>query len=188
MEEGSKPWGRSKVMFVGEGRIVESVLCNAVLGKPFSAVESAIGLKQLTCPIAPDSRQNLVDVGAAETELMISLFSFGGQYVFKIICNLFLTFHGVYVVVFDMLDILKETNRKKALHEISFWINAIVIHTRGNESGQIAPVFLVGTQIDEFHDSARHEYISNILVEKFRHNEAWPNVVPNSDLRSCFFQ
>ena len=51
MALGSKPWNRSKVMFVGEGRVGKTALCNSMLGKPFVETESTVGLTQLTCDV-----------------------------------------------------------------------------------------------------------------------------------------
>ena len=51
MALGSKPWHRSKVMLVGEGRVGKTALCNTMLGKPFVETESTPGLNQLTCNV-----------------------------------------------------------------------------------------------------------------------------------------
>ena len=51
MALGSKPWHRSKVMLVGEGRVGKTALCNTMLGKPFVETESTPGLNQLTCKV-----------------------------------------------------------------------------------------------------------------------------------------
>ena len=48
---GSKPWNRSKVMIVGEGRVGKTALCNSMTGKPFEETESTVGLTQLTCDV-----------------------------------------------------------------------------------------------------------------------------------------
>ena len=51
MALGSKPWNRSKVTLVGEGRGGKTALCNSMMGKPFEETESTVGLTQLTCDI-----------------------------------------------------------------------------------------------------------------------------------------
>ena len=48
---GSKPWHRSKVMLVGEGRVGKTALCNSMMGKRFEETESTVGLTQLTCDV-----------------------------------------------------------------------------------------------------------------------------------------
>ncbi|KAJ1382607.1 hypothetical protein B484DRAFT_411409, partial [Ochromonadaceae sp. CCMP2298] len=50
-KRGSKPWGRSKIMIVGEGRAGKSALANSIIGRPFSQTESTVGINQLTCDI-----------------------------------------------------------------------------------------------------------------------------------------
>ena len=51
MALGSKPWNRSKVMLVGEGRVGKTALCNSMMGKPFVETESTPGVAQLTCDV-----------------------------------------------------------------------------------------------------------------------------------------
>ena len=51
MTGGSKPWNRSKVMLVGEGRVGKTALCNSMMGKPFVETDSTVGLTQLTCDV-----------------------------------------------------------------------------------------------------------------------------------------
>ena len=51
MAGGSKPWNRSKIMLVGEGRVGKTALCNSMMGKSFVETESTVGLTQLTCDV-----------------------------------------------------------------------------------------------------------------------------------------
>ena len=51
MALGSKPWNRSKVLLVGEGRVGKTSLCNTMLGRPFVETESTAGLQQLSCDV-----------------------------------------------------------------------------------------------------------------------------------------
>ena len=51
MTGGSKPWNRSKVRLVGEGRVGKTALCNSMMGKPFVETDSTVGLTQLTCDV-----------------------------------------------------------------------------------------------------------------------------------------
>ena len=48
MKKGRKPWGRSKIMIVGEGRAGKTALSNSIIGKPFEDTESTVGINQLT--------------------------------------------------------------------------------------------------------------------------------------------
>ena len=289
MALGSKPWNRSKVMLVGEGRVGKTALRNSMMGKPSEDTESTVGLTQLTCDVLgvaiscdrrwtehtkperefeagvaqlvknmelielqqkkslyrinesvrtdlPESEQIneafpiknkeplpaddihsirnqkeynpgsvnddgetpirmtrdstpvqikpdmmlvmncLADVKVMENNLILSLLDFGGQSVFNIIHHLFLTSYGIYVVVFNMVDILDDDKREQSLSEMSFWINSIVMHTRDVMSGKIPPVFLVGTHKDDVNDTANFERISQIIEERFRYNIGWPYI------------
>ena len=133
----------------------------------------------------------LAEVKVCDADLILSLIDFGGQSVFNIIHHLFLTSYGVYVVVFNMVDILDDNKREQSLSEMSFWINSIVMHTRNVMSGKIAPVFLVGTHKDNVRDDANFERISQIIEERFRCNVGWPHIRENKNLISnhhlCFF-
>ena len=105
--------------------------------------------------------------------ISLSLFDFGGQSVFNIIHHLFLTSYGVYVLVFNMLDILDEERREQSYAEMSFWIKSFVLHTCGakgsNSNSDVrAPLFLVGTHKDIVNKRSDHEQISKFLKEKFR--------------------
>ena len=316
---GSKPWNRSKVMLVGEGRVGKTALCNSMMGKPFVDSESTVGLTLLKCQvrraaagehggwgdqtkperefeagvaelirsmksstseecrvsvfpdpplqlsdaeparritearnspgttsrisdawnwfthevlgsrselkinnnngqvsnteggtnidgssskhsasskstsvtpttIQPDSTlvmKFLADVQMTESNLILSLFDFGGQSVFNIIHHLFLTSYGVYVVVFNMEDLLDDDRKEHALNELSFWINSIVIHTLDSETGKTAPVFLAGTHKDIIANPSDHERISKNIDDMFGRNIGWPSIVENSSF--CFF-
>ena len=51
LQKGSKPWNRSKIMIVGEGRAGKTALANSIIGKKFSETESTIGIGQFTCDV-----------------------------------------------------------------------------------------------------------------------------------------
>ena len=48
---GSKEWGRSKIMIVGEGRAGKTALANSIIGKSFKETDSTLGINQFTCSI-----------------------------------------------------------------------------------------------------------------------------------------
>ena len=301
MALGSKPWNRSKVMIVGEGRAGKTALCNSMMGKPYEETESTAGLTQLTCDVRraaatsdgrwvehtkpereyeaglaqlvrnmeslesagrepshetsnndsnmssetmKDTPSNtsmkssrswretfmkfagsllksrsksthssneakvdssvpplnsdvslvmkyLAEVKVNNADLILSLFDFGGQSVFNIVHHLFLTSYGVYVVVFNMVDILDVNKREQSLSEMSFWINSIVMHTSDVMTGKMAPVFLVGTHKDYINDAVNFDRISQIIEERFQYNVGWPHIQENRNLISgyslCFF-
>ena len=288
MALGSKPWNRSKVMLVGEGRAGKTALCNSMLGKPFVETESTVGLTQLTCEVQraaadgnrrwtehtkPDReyvagvaqlirtlesleptekelshRANNVDssklshhennarrinsgeqynadtntpgsmhespsehtrspavnnnissfksdvssvmnylaeVKVHDADLILSLFDFGGQSVFNIIHHLFLTSYGVYVVVFNMVDILDENKREQSLNEILFWINSIIMHTCNTKT------FLVGTHKDDVNDNKNFDRISEIIEQRFQYHVGWSHIEEYKNTAAnqllCFF-
>ena len=289
MALGSKPWNRSKVMIVGEGRVGKTALCNSMMGQPFVDTESTVGLAQLTFDVrraaatsngrwvehtkperefeagvaqlvrnmesseraekdtsqqpsndrsvsvesedstyynnnvtiagsllktrsesthqSNESKINssapplnadmslvmkyLAEVKVSDADLILSLFDFGGQSVFNIIHHLFLTSYGVYLLVFNMMDILDDNKREQSLSEMSFWINSIVMHTRDAMSGLVAPVFLVGTHKDYINDAVKFERISQIIEEIFHYNVGWPHIQENKNSTAnyslCFF-
>ena len=290
MALGSKPWNRSKVMIVGEGRAGKTALCNSMMGKSFEETESTVGLTQLTCdvrraaatsdgrwvehtkperefeaglaqlvrnmeslepagkeplhntnnedsgmclesertsqsntianiagslletPIETTHSSNetkvngsvpllksdmsfvmkyLAEVKVSDAGLILSLFDFGGQSVFNIIHHLFLTSYGVYIVVFNVVDILVDNKREQSLSEMSFWINSIVMHTSKVMSGKIAPIFLVGTHKDYVNDAANFERISQIIEDRFQFHVGWPHIQENKNSSAkyslCFF-
>ena len=286
MALGSKPWSRSKIMLVGEGRVGKTALCNSMMGKSFVETESTVGLTKLTCNVRraattrngrwiehekPDkefeagiaqlvtdmeslepteeeslpqvstgeskplrttmpkytnattarggepSQKNLsarestrltskrvkqtvvpnqpdatlvmkclANVKLTESNLILSLFDFGGQSVFNIIHHLFLTSYGVYLVVFNMVDMLDSNKREQSLSEMSFWINSIVMHTRDAITNKLAPVFLIGTHKDVVCDTFDHNRISMVIAERFRYNAVWGAIKKYSS-SLCFF-
>ena len=291
MTLGSKPWNRSKLMFVGEGRVGKTALCNNIMGRPFVETDSTVGLTQLTCNVRraaatgdgtwaehmkpereyeaglaqlmeslkqvahesalscdddiklaartntmsgsvsqhegelqspvednhitffntnislqpsvteptrflnvhvapPDPDEELVmrylaDVKVTESNMILSLFDFGGQSVFNIIHHLFLTSYGVYVVVFRMDDIIDNNKRELSITNLSFWINSIVIHSRDVKTGKGASMFLVGTHKDKVRSHTKHKYISNLIKERFEYHIGWPSIQEYNEL--CFF-
>ena len=51
LQQGSKPWKRSKFSIVGEGRAGKTAFTNAIIGKSFQDTASTVGINQLTCNI-----------------------------------------------------------------------------------------------------------------------------------------
>ena len=120
-----------------------------------------------------------------DEELILSLIDFGGQSVFNVIHHLFLTSYGVYLVLFNMVDTLNGKKREQSLHELSFWINAIVMHTSSTGTNRMAPIFLVGTHKDVINNPIQHKKISSIIEKRFEFHVGWPNIQDNGEL--CFY-
>jgi len=51
LSQGTKPWGRSKIMIVGDGRAGKTALANSIMGEEFRHTESTIGISQMTCDV-----------------------------------------------------------------------------------------------------------------------------------------
>ena len=126
----------------------------------------------------------IANIKSLTSDLILAIFDFGGQSVFNIIHHLFLTSYGVYVVLFNMVDILDDNKREQSLNELSFWINSIVIHTLEAETGKVAPMFLVGSHKDVVGDPEKHKEISDAIEKKFKYNAAWNYIEENDEL--CF--
>eukprot|EP00943_MAST-04B_sp_MAST-4B-sp1_P004011 g4011.t1 len=104
------------------------------------------------------------------TNLVISTWDYGGQEVFYTLHHLFLTRYGVYLVVFNMENVLSanpdqcEASKKF----LRFWLRSIYIHARvGNSTDSsivgIAPIFLVGTRADIIKTPEEQQKVSSIL-------------------------
>eukprot|EP00924_Labyrinthula_sp_SR-Ha-C_P013747 augustus_masked-scaffold_5-processed-gene-12.2-mRNA-1 protein AED:0.46 eAED:0.46 QI:0/-1/0/1/-1/1/1/0/863 len=73
--------------------------------------------------------------------LGFTIFDFGGQEVFYNLHHLFLNEFGVYIVVFNTRELLKEVRRQRSTQKqyLKFWLNSKRLHAPK------APVVLVGT-------------------------------------------
>jgi len=167
-------------MLVGEGNVDKTALINRMIGK-------------LTCDVkiaAANSNGRWTEHPTRGREydgsnLILSLVDFGGHFILNSILQQFLTFCGVYVVVFNILDILDENRREEALSKLEFWINTIVMYSHVPETGKIAPIFLVGTHHDSTSNPVDHKCISDAIDGRLRYDIACPIVYENNDL--CFF-
>ena len=72
-----------------------------------------------------------------------------------------------------------ENIKSQCLEYLKFWMNSVVVHTLNNETGETAPVALVGTRKDKVSDPASHQKISTLLYETFCNSVAWPYVLEN---------
>jgi GTPase SAR1 family protein len=124
------------------------------------------------------------------SELIISLYDFGGQDIFNVLHPFFMSKYGVYVVVFDMELFLskEEGKRESCLKHLKFWVNSIVMHTSLDEVKQrTAPVAIVGTKKDVICNIEDHKYISNILEDTFYLNSAWNSLLSVHELNGLYF-
>ena len=142
----------SNVILVGEGRVGKTALCNRMMGKPVSGTES---------------RSTLIFLDV------------GGRNLCDTTRHPFLKSYAVYVVVFNMVDILDVNYRAHSISELSFWINSIVM------SGKMTPIFLVGTHGDVVSDISDQRRVSEMIAARIRCNAGWPQIQRYLDL--CYF-
>ncbi|GBG26751.1 Leucine-rich repeat serine/threonine-protein kinase 1 [Hondaea fermentalgiana] len=103
----------------------------------------------------------LLQDSAADRNASFTIWDYGGQQVFYALHHIFLTDKGLYLVVFDMREIIgkeqfkdglspdeyaKLATQDEAIEFLRFWLNSIKLHAPRS------PVLLVGTHKDEVHD------------------------------------
>ncbi|GBG24321.1 Leucine-rich repeat serine/threonine-protein kinase 2 [Hondaea fermentalgiana] len=101
-----------------------------------------------------------------ERELSFTIWDYGGQQVFYALHHIFLTEKGLYLVVFDMREIIGKSefetklkpedlellaSREDAIGNLRFWLNSIKLHAPN------APILLVGTYLDQVKDLLKVE-------------------------------
>ena len=167
-----------------EGQSVPEVEDTLVLPvRPSDVLHGSAGRNELSLA---EVNQDLVmrclaDATTTSSDLVISVFDFGGQSVFNVIHHLFLTKNGVYTLTFNMEWLLEEgPAREQCLAYLKFWLNSIVVHTLDTKSGLTAPLALVGTRKDLVDKPSDHEKISVLLFEIFSRSKAWSRVLPNT--------
>jgi GTPase SAR1 family protein len=91
---------------------------------------------------------------AAHQAIRFSIWDLAGQTVFYDLLHILLTRYAVYVICFDMEDMIADDNGKvDCLEYIKFWLTSIHLHASG------AQVCLVGTHKDKVTDRKQHEAI-----------------------------
>jgi GTPase SAR1 family protein len=113
------------------------------------------------------------------SELIVSLYDFGGQDIFNVLHPFFMSRYGVYVVVFDMELLVSkdEEERESCMKHLKFWMNSIVMHTYDEKSRKTAPVAIVGTRKDKISRLKDHERISTILAKTFISSPLWSSLL-----------
>jgi len=108
-----------------------------------------------------------------------TIWDYGGQKVFYSLHHLFLTEFGVYLLVFDMREILK--NEKKALEYLGFWLNSVRLHAAG------APLLLIGSFADQIKSMDDIKRVNLVIQDFTASGEKYPQVVMNEDESLFFF-
>jgi len=115
-----------------------------------------------------------------ENEIAFTVWDYGGQKVFYSLHHLFLTKYGVYVLVFDMREMLQseENMTEDPIEYLKFWMNSIRLHA------PVAPLLLVGTYGDVVKSRSEHEKVQDRISETVGQ---FKQVVGNNDNNLCFF-
>jgi GTPase SAR1 family protein len=123
------------------------------------------------------------------SELIISLYDFGGQDIFNVLHHFFMSKFGVYIVVFDMELFLSkaEEKRESCMKHLKFWMNSVVMHTYDEKSGKTAPVAIVGSRKDVICSNEDQERISRFLKVTFYLSVAWKSLLTDESSGLCFF-
>ncbi|GBG30858.1 WD repeat-containing protein pop2 [Hondaea fermentalgiana] len=89
--------------------------------------------------------ENMAGKTQSGQTISFTIWDYAGQDVFYTLHHIFLTQEGVYMLVFNMNELLQDT--ELALDYLSFWLNSVKLHAPK------APVILVGTHYDQAFDS-----------------------------------
>ena len=119
--------------------------------------------------------------------LKLGIWDYGGQEIFYAVHHLFLTRFGVYLLLFDMQNLLDEGQKQKSIDFIDFWLNSIAMHATSEsiqdeisdsvDSG--SPLFLIGSHKDIVSGEADHKKISDLLKKTFKSRLSLLNVHEN---------
>ncbi len=107
-----------------------------------------------------------IDDDGIENKITMSIWDLGGQKVFYTLHHLFLTEYAVYLVVFDMRELMshEESMIKESLDYIRHWLESINMHARG------APIFMIGTFKDIVNTKNEHKFI-DVELRKMINNQ-----------------
>jgi GTPase SAR1 family protein len=146
---------------------------------PEKAIAKRLTLDDIDSSMIKQYSENISE----DSELIVSLYDFGGQDIFNVLHPFFMSKYGVYVVVFDMeLFVSKdEEKRESCMKHLKFWMNSIVMHTYDEKSGKTAPVAIVGTRKDKISRLKDHEKISILLSEMFSSSPVWSSLLRCTD-------
>jgi len=113
-----------------------------------------------------------------EKQLSFSIWDYGGQEVFYALHHIFLTQFGIYLLVFDMREFLK--NMEIAQRYVRFWLNSVKLYAPK------APLLLVGTYCDVVYSPKDHKKIDHMLRDELNLGN-YSNVILNNAGRLRFF-
>lgn len=141
-------------------------------------------------------RELMLKASRDHEAITFSVCDFGGQNVFHMLHQVFLTRDSIYVLVFDMRTLLfhsdevdgsfdrtPETRRTDSFKSVKFWMSSVAIH-----AGKNARVVLVGTFCNEMRGGADLKVVNDTLsamLHDYHHLSA--QVVRNDASHLLFF-
>jgi GTPase SAR1 family protein len=128
-------------------------------------------LKDLAMSLSDDT-----EVSDRRELLKLLIWDFGGQKEFHGLHHLFLNRMAVFVIVFNMEELLPSAppeRKQQCLAFLSAWFDAVSVHTVDSSDGSTAPIVLVGTHKDRVRDPSDHEAINLLLHEELSCKRAW---------------
>jgi GTPase SAR1 family protein len=102
------------------------------------------------------------------SKLTVALLDFGGQSVFDVFRHLFMRKDTIYLIVFDMQDLLSgAVHREATIKELQSSANSVMIHTFDKEDKRTAVTVFVGTHADLVKEEADRREINSVLTGLF---------------------
>jgi GTPase SAR1 family protein len=127
---------------------------------------------------------------SSTTKLIFYINDFGGQEVFNTIYHYYITNNGIYIIVFNMEDLLcvaEDIRSINSLRIVRFWLNVIVAYAPD------ARIALVGTRKDTV-GSEYNARINDLLFHEFKEHLAWSRLIMDpsgvtakGNTQLCFF-
>jgi GTPase SAR1 family protein len=112
-----------------------------------------------------------------DVPIKVSMWDFGGQRLFQALQQLFLTERAIYVVAFDLTHFAEPGLRQfdEASAELRFWCDTVALCARGQRSGDLGRIVVVGTRRDRMKSD----------VEMLAARQRAADVVAQTSLRSA---
>ena len=171
-------------------------------GPAASQTENTEAPKQPSQPLKEQGKQLMQQLdgvaitkyiaGGAQNTVQYTTWDFAGQKQFYGLFHVFLTRYCIYLVVFNMSDMVDETKREAALDFLQFWLEMVHLYARDGDNSR-APTVIVGTHKDKVPDRADHLKISNYILNRFESAQCFCDVIDDmcegepDGLPLCYF-